>query len=128
VRRGQDLACGRRRATRESRSRTSSGRWKRSTTTGSEKGIHIPPPRGTKLRGENHHEIAVLAPTGFEPVFHFKRVAASLPTIAILNRRCHVIRAAESGARRGVAARPAPTTTLHPREHLVEFFPQQGSG
>src|SRR5437899_8216358 len=59
----------RRRATPRSRSRTSSRRWKRSTTTGSEKRIHIPPPRGTKLRGENHHEIAVVAPTGFEPVF-----------------------------------------------------------
>ncbi|PYM44588.1 MAG: hypothetical protein DME16_20470 [Candidatus Rokuibacteriota bacterium] len=59
----------RRRATPGLRSRTSSRRWKRSTTTGSENRIHIPPPRETKLRGENRHRIAVVAPTGFEPVF-----------------------------------------------------------
>jgi hypothetical protein len=34
-----------------------------------EKRIQIPPPRRTKLRGENRHRIAVVAPTGFEPVF-----------------------------------------------------------
>ena len=36
---------------------------------GSEKRIHVPPPRGMKFRGEYHHEITVVAPTGFEPVF-----------------------------------------------------------
>jgi hypothetical protein len=57
------------RAIPDSRSRTFGRFWKRSTTRGSERGIHIPPPRGMKLRGEYHHKITVVAPTGFEPVF-----------------------------------------------------------
>jgi hypothetical protein len=40
--------------------------WKRSTTRGSKRGIHIPPPRGMKFRGEKHHRITVVAPTGFD--------------------------------------------------------------
>jgi len=46
------------------RNRTFGRRWKLSTTRGSKRRIQIPPPRGMKFRGEYHHEITVVAPTG----------------------------------------------------------------
>ena len=58
--------CRRPRATPDSRNRTCGRLWKRSTTRGSKKRIHIPPPTGMKLRSEKHHEITVVAPTGFD--------------------------------------------------------------
>ena len=48
------------------RNRTFGRRWKLSTTTGSERRIQIPPPRGMKFRGEKHHRITVVAPTGHD--------------------------------------------------------------
>src|SRR5215468_3200740 len=56
-------------ATRRSPSRTFGRDWRRSTARGNETGIHVPPPGALKFWGENHHEITVVAPTGFEPVF-----------------------------------------------------------
>src|SRR5262249_28592897 len=69
--------CRRRLDTPRSRRRIFGRRWTRSTTRGNEIGIHIPPPKGIKFRGENHHEITVVAPTGFEPVFGRGHVFAS---------------------------------------------------
>src|SRR5262252_7225826 len=40
--------------------------WKRSTTRGNERGIHVPPPRGLIFWGEKHHEITVVAPRGHD--------------------------------------------------------------
>src|SRR5262249_60670881 len=49
-------------ATPESPSRIFRRDWKRSAARGNEKGIRVPPPGGLKFRGENHHEITVVAP------------------------------------------------------------------